>query len=73
MTPTPTTPTEIVSTHYLRLPDCPHCGTMLLPPESSEFLGAGCVRHTWSCEDCGQEFRLAVNIARGRVQMRRVR
>jgi RNase P subunit RPR2 len=70
MTLAPGTATEFASTQYIRLPDCPHCGTMLLPPESSEFLGRGRVRNTWSCEDCGEEFRLDVSVARGRVTSR---
>jgi hypothetical protein len=72
MTLPPETAIEVASTHYLRLPDCPHCGAMLLPPETSEFLGCGRVRHTWSCEDCGQDFSLAVSVMGGRLRAHRI-
>lgn len=41
---------------------CPHCGAAVLAPETSEFIGARQVRHTWACDDCGQDFRTAIRI-----------
>lgn len=55
----------------IRLHACPHCGTALLAPETSEFLGAREVRHTWACDDCGHDFRTAIRIDR-RMQERRL-
>jgi rubredoxin len=50
---------------------CPHCGVALLAPETSEFLGAREVRHTWACDDCGHDFRTAIRIDR-RMRERRL-
>jgi predicted RNA-binding Zn-ribbon protein involved in translation (DUF1610 family) len=50
---------------------CPHCGGALLAPETSEFLGAREVRHTWACDDCGHDFRTAIRIDR-RMRERRL-
>ncbi|MGD9766312.1 MAG: hypothetical protein AB7U62_01600 [Pseudolabrys sp.] len=48
-----------------RLPDCPHCGDMLVAPDISMFDGQnadgrGLVRHVWSCESCGERSETAV-------------
>jgi RNase P subunit RPR2 len=55
----------------IRLHACPHCGEALLAPETSEFVGAREVRHTWACDDCGHDFRTAIRIDR-RMQERRL-
>jgi uncharacterized Zn finger protein len=42
---------------YLRLPECPQCGDMLLAPLMSEHVTAFHVRNHWACEECGHTFR----------------
>ncbi|HEV2624889.1 MAG TPA: hypothetical protein VGV62_07185 [Xanthobacteraceae bacterium] len=42
---------------------CPQCGEWLLAPDWSEYLNERCVRHTWSCQDCGYQFETAVFFA----------
>jgi len=37
-------------------PKCPHCGSVLLVAEESEFSPAGHIRHAWSCDECDHEF-----------------
>jgi transcription elongation factor Elf1 len=39
---------------------CPKCNDMLLAPTRSEFVKASLIRHFWSCDACGHEFRTAV-------------
>ena len=48
---------------YLSSPSCPRCGTFLVCPETSEFVQHGHVRHSWSCDSCGQEFQTTVEFA----------
>jgi len=55
-----------------RLPECPHCGDMLVAPDMSMFhgpeadgpgaAGRGVVRHVWSCESCGARSETAVPV-----------
>jgi hypothetical protein len=40
--------------------NCPQCAGWLLAPDWSEYLNDRCVRHTWSCDDCGYQFETAV-------------
>ena len=47
---------------YLSNPSCPRCGNHLLAAEASEFLRDGHIRHSWACDDCGQEFQTAVTL-----------
>ncbi|MDB5598949.1 MAG: hypothetical protein JWN71_993 [Xanthobacteraceae bacterium] len=65
------TPFESTPAH-VGLHACPHCGAAALAPETSEFLGARQVRHTWACDDCGHDFRTAIRIDGGRMQERRL-
>jgi C4-type Zn-finger protein len=39
---------------------CQQCGAWLLAPDWSEYVSSRCVRHTWSCDDCGYQFETAV-------------
>jgi hypothetical protein len=48
---------------YLSNPSCPRCGTHLLAAEASEFWSDGHIRHSWACDDCGQEFKTSVSLA----------
>jgi hypothetical protein len=40
--------------------NCPQCSEWLLAPDWSEYLDECCVRHTWSCDACGYEFKTSV-------------
>jgi RNase P subunit RPR2 len=39
---------------------CPKCGEVPVAPVRAEFVANGRIRHIWACEDCGHEFRTAV-------------
>ena len=43
-------------------PNCPHCGTVQLVAEQSAFSLTGRIRHTWSCDDCGNAFVTSVDV-----------
>jgi transposase-like protein len=43
-------------------PNCPQCGSTLLIAEQSAFSLDGRIRHSWSCDACGQEFTTSVRI-----------
>jgi len=43
-------------------PKCPRCGSVLLVAEESAFNLAGCIRHTWSCDDCNHDFVTAIRL-----------
>jgi uncharacterized protein with PIN domain len=43
-------------------PKCPRCGSVLLIAERSAFNPDGRIRHTWSCDDCGNEFVTSIRI-----------
>jgi ribosomal protein L37AE/L43A len=58
------TPAVLAFARYFARPSCPQCGETQLAPERSEFVGEGIVRHTWSCDGCGQEFRTTVEFER---------
>ena len=45
-------------------PNCPHCGSVLLVAEQSEFNLKGRIRHAWSCDDCGHEFVTLIRLRR---------
>ena len=40
--------------------NCPQCSEALLAPDWSEYVSERCVRHTWSCQDCGYQFETTV-------------
>jgi len=46
----------------LSRPKCPRCGSTLLVAEQSAFNPNGRIRHTWSCDDCGNEFVTSVRV-----------
>jgi RNase P subunit RPR2 len=46
----------------LSRPTCPQCGSMLLVAEESAFNLNGRIRHTWTCDDCGNEFVTSVRV-----------
>lgn len=43
-------------------PKCPRCGLTLLVAEQSAFSPTGGIRHTWSCDNCGNEFVTSVSV-----------
>jgi len=47
---------------YFGRPACPHCGSVLLVAEESEFSPRGRIRHTWSCDDCGHQFVTSITL-----------
>jgi primosomal protein N' len=51
---------------YFAMPACPQCGDTVLAPDMSEHVSPHEVRHFWSCEACGHEFKTAVDLHRSR-------
>ena len=45
---------------FFKSNSCAQCGGKLLAPEWSEHVNERCVRHFWSCDDCGYEFESSV-------------
>jgi ribosomal protein S27AE len=43
-------------------PKCPRCGSPLLLAEQAAFNLNGRIRHSWSCDDCGNEFVTSVRV-----------
>jgi transposase-like protein len=43
-------------------PNCPRCGSVLLMAEESEFSPKGCIRHSWSCDDCAHQFMTSIRL-----------
>lgn len=55
-------PCQIPSSAELTRPKCPRCGSVLLVAEQSAFNPNGRIRHTWFCDDCGNEFVTSVRV-----------
>ena len=58
------TPAVLTFARYFTRPNCPACGEEQLVPELSEFAGDGVIRHTYTCDACGHEFRTVVELGR---------
>jgi hypothetical protein len=43
-------------------PKCPRCGSIALVAARSAFNPNGRIRHTWSCDDCGNEFVTSIRV-----------
>jgi RNase P subunit RPR2 len=41
---------------------CTECDRLLIAPKQSEYVSEEQVRHLWSCDSCGHEIELAVNL-----------
>jgi transcription elongation factor Elf1 len=41
---------------------CSECNDLLVAPTSSAYVSSHEVRHVWSCENCGHEIEMAVNL-----------
>jgi|SwirhisoilCB2_FD_contig_71_4541377_length_345_multi_8_in_0_out_0_1 hypothetical protein len=48
---------------YLDRPSCPRCGAFIHTAEGADFQSDGCVRHFWSCEECGEAFLTSVSFS----------
>jgi len=48
----------------LMRPKCPSCGSTVLMAERAAFDPSGCIRHAWSCDECGHEFATSIRDAR---------
>ena len=59
-----TTPVVLSFARYFVRPTCPECGEEQLVPEQSEFVCKGVIRHTYTCDACGHEFRTVVELGR---------
>ena len=46
----------------LTRPECPSCGSIVLMAERAAFNPDGRIHHTWSCDDCGQEFVTSIGV-----------
>ena len=46
----------------LMRPQCPRCGSLVLMAERAAFDPDGCIRNTWSCDDCGHEFVTSIGM-----------
>jgi RNase P subunit RPR2 len=41
---------------------CSECNDLLVTPKSSAYVSNHEIRHVWSCERCGQEIEMAINL-----------
>jgi RNase P subunit RPR2 len=41
---------------------CSECNDLLVAPKSSAYVSSHEIRHVWSCESCGHEIEMAVNL-----------
>jgi RNase P subunit RPR2 len=41
---------------------CPRCNDLMVAPARSQHVNHDVVRHWWSCETCGHEFRTTVRL-----------
>jgi transcription elongation factor Elf1 len=41
---------------------CPRCDDWMVAPARSQHVNHDRVRHWWSCENCGHEFRTTVEL-----------
>jgi RNase P subunit RPR2 len=41
---------------------CPECHDLMVAAAKSQHVKADVVRHWWSCESCGHEFRTTVRL-----------
>ncbi len=50
------------NTELSQQPKCPRCGVTILMATRAAFNSDGCIRHTWSCDDCSHEFVTSVRM-----------
>lgn len=47
---------------HLSRPNCPRCGSVVHLAERSAFNLNGCIRHSWACDECGEEFATSISV-----------
>jgi hypothetical protein len=60
-----------LSNAELSQPKCPRCGSIVPMAEQAAFNPDGCIRHTWSCDDCSHEFVTSTRVL-GRQLWRKI-
>lgn len=53
---------QVPCVQNLDRPRCPHCGSAVYVAEQSAFNLNGRIRHTWACDECGQEFATSITV-----------
>ena len=43
-------------------PNCPRCGSVVHVAERSAFNLTGRIRHSWVCDQCGEEFATSISV-----------
>lgn len=43
-------------------PNCPRCGSVVHVAEHSAFNLSGRIRHSWACDQCGEEFATSLSV-----------
>lgn len=43
-------------------PNCPRCGSVVHLAERSAFNPNGRIRHSWTCDQCGEEFATSISV-----------
>lgn len=43
-------------------PRCPRCGSVVHFAERSAFNLNGRIRHSWACDECGEEFSTSISV-----------
>jgi DNA-directed RNA polymerase subunit M/transcription elongation factor TFIIS len=43
--------------------ECSQCGAVMIAPAWAEHLSDQCVRNVWSCEACGYELEVLVDLS----------
>ena len=57
-----TTPTFSVGQHTIARSFCPECHDLMIAAAMSQLVNRDVVRHFWTCESCGHEFRTTVHL-----------
>jgi hypothetical protein len=57
-----TSPTFSAHTDRLVRSLCPRCDDLMVAPAHSQHVNHDLVRHWWTCEACGHEFRTTVRL-----------
>ena len=57
-----TVPAFCVEPHAFVRSFCPECHDLMVAATKSQHVNTDMVRHWWSCESCGHEFRTTVRL-----------
>src|ERR1700733_13808368 len=57
-----TVPAFSVEAHSFVRSFCPECHDLMVAATQSQLVNKNVVRHLWSCESCGHEFRTTVRL-----------